>query len=73
MKTKSIKYDRAVDLMRSGSRLCKMHANGGSEHFMVPGGRITDAVAARIKEHPLICSGQDGLFPGLNQTWKLRA
>jgi hypothetical protein len=71
MKAKSVKYERAVDLMRIGARLCMMHTTDGLAHFVVPGGQVTPATAEKIKQHPLVHSGNDGLFPGLDQTWTL--
>jgi hypothetical protein len=73
MKPKSwIKYERAIDLMRGGGRLCKMHNGGGGfTHYLVPGGLVTTDTAEKIKQHPFVHPGQDGLFPGLDQTWAM--
>jgi hypothetical protein len=41
--------------------------------FVVPGGAVSDAVASAIREHPSVIAGRDGLFPGLDQTWRMLA
>jgi hypothetical protein len=62
---KRINYNRAVDLMRTGSTLIKQHnADGTMGHYLAPGGYIEPAVAEKIKEHPLILIGRDGMWPG---------
>lgn len=66
-----ISYTRATDLMRAGSCLAQMHTKNGSEHFIVPGGKVMADIAAKLKEHPQVRSGKDGLFPGHDQTWTL--
>ena len=73
MKALPIKYERAVDLMhRRGARLTKMHnGGGGCCHYLVPGGMVDWDTAERIKQHPLVHPGKDGLFPGLDQTWTM--
>jgi hypothetical protein len=68
MKAKSIKHDRAVDLMRAGARLCLMHNNDGFIYYVVPGGPVTTETAEKIKQHPLVRAGRDGLLPGHDQT-----
>jgi hypothetical protein len=40
-------------------------------YFVVPGGPVEHAVADKIKAHPLVRAGEDGLFPGHDQTWRM--
>jgi hypothetical protein len=71
MKAKPIGYQRAVDLMHTGARLCKMHTTDGFAHYVVAGGQVTADTAEKIKQHPFVRSGRDGLFPGHDQTWTM--
>jgi hypothetical protein len=71
---KPIPFKRAIDMMRLGSRLLKMHTHSSPEgfaHYVVPGGNVTLITADKIKNHPLVHAGMDGLFPGHSQTWKI--
>jgi hypothetical protein len=73
MSNKHIGLRRAIDLMRAGSVLIKQHNEDGTMgHYLAPGGYVEPVVAEKLKEHPLILMGQDGMWPGLDQTWKLR-
>jgi hypothetical protein len=63
---------RAIDLMRLGSVLIKQHNEDGTMgHYLAPGGYVEPTVAEKLKRHPLIHAGSDGIWPGLDQTWKL--
>jgi hypothetical protein len=72
---KKIGLNRAIDMMRSpGTRLVKMHTNDSPEgfaHYLIPGGYVAPDTAEKIKQHPLVRSSEDGLFPGHDQTWRL--
>lgn len=69
----NIKLNRAIDLLRlPDRRLIKQTHNGRTRHFIVPGGDVNDDVAQKIKEHPLVCGERDGLFPDMEQTWRIR-
>jgi hypothetical protein len=67
-----IKEKQAMERMRSGSCLIHMHGtrNIGPHWFVVPGGPVSDVVAKRIREHPCVTGGKDGLFPHHDQTWR---
>jgi len=68
----TLSYRRAVDRMRQpGTRLIKTHGPHGHVHCVVPGGHVEPATAERLKKHPLVQAGMDGLFPGHEQTWRL--
>jgi hypothetical protein len=61
----------ALSCMRTGSRLVCMHG-GRHRWFVLPGGAVSDQVAAEIREHPSVVGGNDGLFPQHDQTWRMR-
>jgi hypothetical protein len=67
--TKARDTDRAADLMRRGGTLTRMNTHHGPRWFIVPGGEIPDKVARR----PDIQPSNDGLFPGISQTFRLGA
>jgi xanthine/CO dehydrogenase XdhC/CoxF family maturation factor len=65
---KPIGLRKAIDMMRKpGTR---MIVSAGT-HYIVPGGHVERDVAEKIKKHPLVQGGTDGLFPGMDQTWRL--
>jgi hypothetical protein len=68
------KFHKAMDLMRRpDSRLIKTHtSNGGCAHYIAPGGGYVEPeVAEQIKNHPLVTASEDGMWPGLSQTWRI--
>jgi hypothetical protein len=69
-----LKYDKVIDLLhRRDGRLVKMHVAGGkSEYFVLPlpGGRVALEDAEKIINRDDIVAGHDGLFPGMDQTWR---
>jgi hypothetical protein len=72
--SKHIGLRRAIDMMRTGSRLVKQHNKDGTiGHYLAPGGYVEPAVAEKLKQHPLILAGRDGMWPGHDQTWRLGA
>jgi hypothetical protein len=66
-----LKLKRAIDHMHRGSCLIRMHSSSGAGWFVVPGGPVSDATAAKIREHPAVIGGKDGLFPKCDQTWRM--
>jgi hypothetical protein len=69
-RTKPLSDEAARDAMGRGARLVKMHNTGGStEHYVVPGGLVSEQTAAKLKEHPCIKGQAHGLFPKMEQTW----
>jgi hypothetical protein len=69
-----LKYNTAIDLMhRPETRLVKTNGDGGDVYYIVPGGRVGKAVAKQIMAHPLVKAAEDGMWPGLSQTWRLRS
>ena len=69
--TKTIKASEAADLMRLGSVMRQMHTRHGRKYFLIPGGEITDRVAAELLERPDIQPDNDGLFADTAQTFRL--
>lgn len=73
---KALGFKRAIDLMhRTGTRLVRMHTTAsptGHAYYVVPGGYVEPDVAQKIKEYPGAVAGDDGLFPGCDQTWTVK-
>jgi hypothetical protein len=66
--SKPIGLRKALDLMRRpGTR---MIVSSGT-YYIVPGGHVDRDVAAKIIAHQQVSAGADGLFPGMDQTWRL--
>ena len=61
----------ALELMREGRSLMRMHTTAGRKRFVVPGGQITNRVAERILGRPDVQPHDRGLFPGCEQTFRL--
>jgi hypothetical protein len=72
MKDATLSEAFALDLMREGKLLMKMHTVNGMRWFVVPGGQVTDAVAGRILARRDVQPHDSGLFPGCEQTFRLR-
>jgi hypothetical protein len=64
---------RAIDLMRTGGMLVQMHARDGLHWYVVPGGEVTPRIAGELLARPDVQPSRDGLFPGISQTFRLRA
>lgn len=75
-KPKAIGLKKAIDLMqRTETRLVRMHTDSapdGYAHYLIPGGYVEPDVAEKIKKRPGVVAGNDGLFPGHDQTWRMR-
>jgi hypothetical protein len=64
---------KALEHMRRGSRLVCIHGNSRLfRWFVVPGGSVTDEIAAKVKRHPSVVGDKDGLFPDHDQTWRMQ-
>jgi hypothetical protein len=73
-KARTKHFQKAMDfLRRPDARLIKTHtSNGGCAHYIAPGGGYVDPeVAEQIKNHPLVTASEDGMWPGLSQTWRI--
>lgn len=68
-----MKLRKAVDLMHNGSILMQMNKPGDAKAwYLVPGGEIPNELAETLINLPNVRAGNDGLFPGMSQTWKLK-
>jgi hypothetical protein len=69
-----ITFDLAIALMRDGRgrHLMQMHTRQGMRWFIVPGGEVSAEVAQALLEHPSVQPSDDGLFPGISQTYQFR-
>lgn len=54
-----------------GARMMKMHTKEGPQFYVIPGGRVEDADAARIMQRTNVEQFDDGLFPGNPQSWRI--
>jgi hypothetical protein len=61
----------ALNLLREGKLLMRMHTVNGLRWFIMPGGQVADSVVRRILARPDVHPFDDGLFPGHAQTYKL--
>lgn len=72
---KPIGLKKAVDMLRlPGRRLMLMHSNSipsGKAYYIVPGGYIDPADAEKIIARDDVIPGDDGMFPGVHQTWRI--
>jgi hypothetical protein len=72
MKNNLIPEYRARELIRDRNRrLMQMNTRWGPKWFIVPGGEVSAATASRLRQMPNIVGAKGGLFPGLDQTWKI--
>jgi hypothetical protein len=62
----------ALELLREGNLLMRMHTVNGMRFFIVPGGMIADNVAERILARKDVQPHDSGLFPGHEQTFRMR-
>jgi hypothetical protein len=63
---------KAIEMMRERRRLMQLHTGGRVEWFIVPGGQVSAATAANILARPDVQPFDDGLFPGVPQTYRAR-
>jgi hypothetical protein len=59
---------RALEFMRRGSCLL----NQGGTWYVIPGGNVDPACARLIIERADVHGAADGLWPGFDQTWRIR-
>jgi hypothetical protein len=58
------------DAMAQGARLAKMHGKHRREWFLIPGGPVEEKLAIELISMPDIIGENDGLLPGLDQTYR---
>jgi len=61
----------ALELMREGKLLLRMHTVNGMRWFIVPGGQVAESVVKRLLARPDVQPYDSGLFPGCAQTFRL--
>jgi hypothetical protein len=61
----------ALELMREGKLLLRMHTVNGMRWFIVFGGQVAESVAKRLLARPDVQPYDSGLFPGCAQTFRL--
>jgi len=54
----------ALELMREGKLLLRMHTVNGMRWFIVPGGQVAESVVKRLLARPDVQPYDSGLFPG---------
>jgi hypothetical protein len=69
---RELSLKRAMECMRTGSRLVHMHGRQNGHHwFVVPGGAVNEQTSIAIRKYPSVIGGKDGLFPDHDQTWRM--
>ena len=64
--------NRVKDRMRAGATLMKMHSRTGPKWYVVPGGgKVDEEVAKKVIAEPDVHPQQDGLFPGIHQSYRI--
>ena len=69
--TKTISLRGAIDLLHAGRPLMRMHTRTGCAWFIVPDGEVSATVAEALLERPDVQPQNDGLFPGISQTFRV--
>jgi len=72
MRDQTLSEAFALELLREGKLLTRMHTVNGLRWFVVPGGQIADSTAKRILSRSDVQPHDSGLFPGCEQTFRLR-
>lgn len=64
--------ERVKDRMRAGAVLMQMTSiGGGKKWYVVPGGEVDPDIAAALIAEDDVRSNEDGLFPGITQTYRI--
>jgi len=68
---KALGFNKAMDLMRQpGTRL----VNQAGSYYVGPrGGYVEPDTAHKIIKYPQVVGSKDGMWPGMDQTWRLQA
>jgi hypothetical protein len=71
-KMKKLTLNDAMKLMRRpDARMIQTNMQSRAEHWITPGIYVDPALAEQIKAHPQVRAGKDGMFPGMDQTWRM--
>ena len=68
--------EKAVGYLRetAGARLAQSHTRYGLRFYLLPGGKeASPELATAIMRHPAVICCNDGLFPWMPQTWRVRS
>lgn len=69
-----MKLNKALDMMSTGSLLMQMNKPGDMPAwYLVPGGEIDEVVAKDLLKMENVKPNNDGLFPGISQTWRMKS
>jgi hypothetical protein len=73
MRDQTLSESFAIELLREGKLLMRMHTTAGRRWFIVGGGggQIAESVAKRLLARPDVQPHDSGLFPGHEQTFRL--
>ncbi|PWT93557.1 MAG: hypothetical protein C5B56_00540 [Proteobacteria bacterium] len=71
MRDQTLSETFALELMREGKLLMRMHTTAGMRWFIVPGGQVADSVVRRLLARPDVQPQDSSLFPGCEQTFRL--
>jgi hypothetical protein len=71
MRDQTLSENFAIELLREGKLLMRMHTVNGKRWFILGGGQVADSVARRLLERPDVQPHDSGLFPGCDQTFRL--
>ena len=66
---KAIGFKKGLEMMRLGARLIKTCV----VYSLDPGGYVEPKTAEKLIQHPQVRAAEDGLWPGLSQTWRFTA
>jgi len=73
MKNSLIPRWQALGLISErGRRLTRMHTARGVRWFLIPDGEVTSETARAIRNMPNVVGSKDGLFPQMDQTWRVQ-
>jgi hypothetical protein len=64
---------RVKDRLRSGAALMQMNSPQGRKWYVVPGREVDEEIAKKVIAEPDVFPSDDGLFPGIPQTYKIKA
>jgi hypothetical protein len=63
---------RVKERMRMGAKLMNMNSlDGGKKWYCVPGREVDEQIALQVIAEPDVFPCNDGLFPGVSQTYQL--
>jgi hypothetical protein len=68
---KAIGYRKSLDVMRKPEGALMKTA--GVYHLEPGGYYVEPKTAEKLIQHPQVRSAEDGLWPGLSQTWRFKA